>query len=581
MTWSIDVDPLGSLALSALVAALPIFFLFWALAIKKMQGHRAAIFAAILSLTVATSAFGMPIELAILSFLKGFIFGLWPICYIVITVVFIFNLSLKTGQFDMIRQSLTSVTKDIRIMAVLIAFVFGSFLEGAAGFGTPVAITAAMLVGFGLNPVVACGICLISNTAPVAFGAIGIPVIVGAQVSEVDLMALSQMVGRQLSIFSLFIPFYVVVVLAGFRGALEIWQILAVTGVSFAATNFLVSNYLGPYLPNILASIVSAVTTIGFLKLSKLWDRNTSSKPCCESNKKYSYLELLHAWSPFILLSILVISWGLEPVKVTLDQLATFRIPFPYLDKAVLSYDGKPIPAFITLNLLSTPGTAILVAGILATLALRLSGKEVASVAINTMKQLKYPIITIGTIIGFAYLYNFSGMAITLGYAFASTGVVFPFFAAFLGWLGVFMTGSDTSSNALFGRLQEVTARQLGIDPVLTVATNSSGGVFGKMISPQSIAVATAATGYVGHEGDIFRFTLKHSIILTFLMGVLAMLQAYVFTWMIPEWEQAVETYVQAAKQAQVVPSTQGLIYIVATFAVSLFIVILSRAVSK
>jgi lactate permease len=585
MPWKMDINPLGSLALSALVSAVPILYLFWALAYKRMKGHWAAISAVIIAMLISIVAYGMPVNLSVLSVFNGFIFGLWPVCWIVVTAVYIYNLSVETKQFEIIKNSLATITDDRRVQAVIIAFSFGAFLEGAAGFGTPVAISAAMLAGLGFNPIYAAGICLIANTAPVAFGAIGIPIVVASGVSGVDMMAISKMVGRQLPFFSIIVPFYMAVVMAGWKKAFEIWPILLVSGGSFAITQFLVSNYIGPYLPDILSAIVSIIATVIF---AKIWHPKESwtfehEEAFGKAKLQFKAGQVFRAWAPFILLSIFVAAWGIKPVKAALDQIATFKFPIAGLDKEVIDHLGKPKAAVYAFNLLSAAGTAILFAGILSIPVMGASIGTALKVAGRTLNQLKWPIVTIGTILGFAYLYNFSGMAITLGYAFATTGMVFPFFAAFLGWLGVFMTGSDTSSNALFGKLQEVTARQIGVDPVLTVSTNSSGGVFGKMISPQSIAVATAATGYVGHEGDIFRFTLKHSIILTFIMGVLAMLQAYVFTWMIPQWEQVVQAAVAAAKPAAGptgIP-VEGINYLIITFAVSLLIVILSRVVGK
>lgn len=584
MPWKMDINPLGSLALSALVAAVPILYLFWALAYKRMKGHWAAISAVAIAVVISIVAYGMPVNLSVLSIFNGFLFGLWPVCWIVVTAVYIYNLSVETKQFEIIKNSLAAISDDRRVQAVIIAYSFGAFLEGAAGFGTPVAISAAMLAGLGFNPIYAAGICLIANTAPVAFGAIGIPIVVGSAVSGVDMMALSKMVGRQLPFFSIIVPFYMAVVMAGWRKAVEIWPILLVSGGSFALTQFLVSNYIGPYLPDILSAIVSIIATLIFAKIwhpKESWTFEHEAAAAGKAKLQYTAGQVFRAWAPFILLSIFVAAWGIKPVKAALDQIATLKFPIAGLDKAVIDHLGKPKAAVYAFNILSAAGTAILFAGILSIPVMGASIGTALKVAGRTLNQLKWPIVTIGTILGFAYLYNFSGMAITLGYAFASTGVIFPFFAAFLGWLGVFMTGSDTSSNALFGKLQEVTARQIGIDPVLTVATNASGGVFGKMISPQSIAVATAATGYVGHEGDIFRFTLKHSIILTFIMGVLAMLQAYVFTWMIPQWEQVVQAVAQTAKASTPVNIQEGINYLIATFAISLFIVILSRVVGK
>lgn len=585
MPWKMDINPLGSLALSAFVAAIPILFLFWALAYKRMKGHWAAILAVCIAMLISIVSYGMPVNLSVLSIFNGFLFGLWPVCWIVVTAVYIYNLSVETRQFEIIKNSLASISDDRRVQAVIIAYSFGAFLEGAAGFGTPVAISAAMLAGLGFNPVYAAGICLIANTAPVAFGAIGIPIVVASGVSGVDMMAISKMVGRQLPFFSIIVPFYMAVVMAGWKKTVEIWPILLVSGGSFALTQFFVSNYIGPYLPDILSAIVSIIATVIFAKIwhpKESWTFEHEAAATGKAKLEYTGGQVFRAWAPFILLSIFVAAWGVKPIKEVLDQLATFKFSIPGLDKEVIDHIGKPKAAVYAFNLLSAAGTAILFAGLLSIPVMGASIGTALKVAGRTLNQLKWPIVTIGTILGFAYLYNFSGMAITLGYAFASTGSIFPFFAAFLGWLGVFMTGSDTSSNALFGKLQEVTARQIGIDPVVTVASNSSGGVFGKMISPQSIAVATAATGSVGEEGNIFRFTLKHSLVLTFLLGVLAMLQAYVFTWMVPHWEQVVQTAVAATKSvAQTGMSQAGVNYLIGTFVISIFIVILSRIIGK
>jgi len=581
MAWKMDVNPLGNLGLSALVAAIPIFFLFWALAYKRMKGHWAAVGAVLIALIIAVIAYKMPVNLAILSTFYGFLFGLWPVSWIVITAIYIYNLSVETGQFEIIKNSLAAISNDRRVQAILIAFCFGAFLEGSAGFGTPVAISAAMLAGIGFNPVYASGIALLANTAPVAFGAIGIPIVVGAQVSGVDMMALSKMVGRQLPFFSIIIPLYMSVVMAGWKKTLEIWPVLLVAGGSFAITQFLVSNYLGPYLPDILSSLITIICTAIFVKIwhpKEIW--TFEHEEAVEKAKlQYTLGQVFRAWAPFIILSIFIAAWGVKSVKTVLDQILTIKFPIIGLDKEIIDHVGKPKPAVYVWNILSAAGTAILFAGILSIPVVGASLSTAIRVAGKTLNSLKWAIFTIGTILGFAYLMNYSGMAITLGLAFASTGVLFPLFSAFLGWLGVFMTGSDTSTNALFGKLQEVTARQINIDPVLTVATNSSGGVMGKMISPQSIAVATAATGLSGKEGDIFRFTFKHSVILTFLMGVLAMLQAYVFTWMIPAWEKAVET-AKAASAAQAAPQ-EGYNILIATFVASILLVIISRIVGK
>lgn len=583
MAWQMDINPLGNLGFSALVASIPILFLFWALAYKRMKGHWAGFWTVLIAIVIAVIVYKMPLKLALLSTFNGFLFGLWPVSWIVITAIYLYNLSVETGQFQIIRNSLSAISNDRRVQAILIAFCFGAFLEGAAGFGTPVAISAAMLAGIGFNPVYAAGVALIANTAPVAFGAIGIPIVVGAQVSGVDMMALSQMVGRQLPFFSVLIPFYISVIMAGWKRTLEIWPILLVSGGSFALTQFLVSNYLGPYLPDILSSLVTIVATAIFVRIwhpKEPWTFE-HEKNVEKAALQYSLGQVFRAWAPFILLSIFVAAWGIKSVKTVLDQLLTFKIPIVGLDKEVIDHLGKPKAAVYTFNILSAAGTAILFAGILSIPIVGASFSTAIRVAVKTLDSLKWAILTIGIILGFAYLMNFSGMAITLGYAFASTGFLFPLFSAFLGWLGVFMTGSDTSSNALFGKLQEVTARQIGIDPVLTVATNASGGVMGKMISPQSIAVATAATRMAGKEGDLFRFTFKHSVFLTFLMGILAMLQAYVFTFMIPAWGEVLDIAKKTATTAAGAVSTEGYYYLTGTIIISLIIVIFSRIVGK
>ncbi|MGC8718937.1 MAG: L-lactate permease [Thermodesulforhabdaceae bacterium] len=581
MAWQMNVNPLGNIGLSSLVASIPIIFLFWALAIRRMKGHWAALITAFIATVVAILFYKMPLKLALLSGFNGFLFGLWPVSWIIVTAIFLYNLTVETGHFEVIKNSLSAISNDRRIQAILIAFCFGAFLEGAAGFGTPVAISAAMLAGIGFQPVYAAGIALIANTAPVAFGAIGIPIVVGSKVSGVDMMALSKMVGRQLPFFSLLIPFYMSVVVAGWRRTLEIWPVLLVSGGSFALTQFLVSNYLGPYLPDILSSAVTIICTAIFLKFWHPKDAWSFEHEDTVERAKLQYTigQVFRAWAPFILLSIFIAAWGIKSVKAVLDQLWTLKFPIVGLDKQVIDHMGKPRDAVFVLNLLSAAGTSIFFAAILSIPITGASISTAVKIAAKTLNTLKWAIFTTSFILAFAFLMNFSGMAITLGFAFASTGLLFPLFSAFLGWLGVFMTGSDTSTNALFGKLQEVTARQIGVDPVLTVATNSSGGVMGKMISPQSIAVATAATGMTGREGELFRFTVKHSILLTLLMGLVAMLQAYVFKWMIPSWEKAIET-AKSAAAAPAVPQ-DGYYYLIGTFVVSVLIMLTARVVGK
>ncbi|HET7319655.1 MAG TPA: lactate permease LctP family transporter, partial [Nitrospirota bacterium] len=475
---------------------------------------------------------------------------------------------------------------DRRMQALLIAFSFGSFIEGAAGFGTPVAITAAMLAGLGFNPLYAAGVCLVANTAPVAFGAIGIPIIVGAKVSGVDEMALSQMVGRTLPFLSVLIPLYLTILMAGWKKGLEVWPACLVSGLSFALVQFTSSNYLGPMLPDILASVVSIICLTLFLRIwhpKKSWTFDHEAAATGREKLRYTGGQVFRAWAPFIILSIFVAAWGVKPIKAALDYYGLVKFQIPELHNMVIR-GGKPMEAVYSFTILSAAGTAILFAGIFSVPVMGASVKTALAVAGETLRKLKFPILTIATILGFAYIMNFSGMAITLGNAFASTGALFPFFAAFLGWLGVFMTGSDTSSNALFGKLQAVTADKIGIDPVITVGANSSGGVCGKMISPQSLSVATAASGLVGRESDIFRFTLKHSVILTAVIGVMAYLQAYAISWIVPSYVKvaaAVPAAAAAAKPAVPALPTDGLIYLVAIVTVVLSIVVLSRTTGK
>jgi len=591
MPWTIVTDPLGNLGLSALMAAIPILYLFWALAYKRMKGHWAAVSAVAIALVIAIVGYGMPVKYAVLSTLYGSLFGLWPVSWIIITALFIYNLSVKTGQFEVIKNSLASITDDRRMQALLIAFSFGAFIEGAAGFGTPVAITAAMLMGLGFNPLYAAGICLIANTAPVAFGAIGIPIIVAGQVSGVDTMAISQLVGRTLPFLSVIIPLYIVILMSGWKKGVEVWPACLMSGGSFAVVQWASSNYLGPMLPDILASIVSIICLTFFLRVwhpKESWTFDHEAAATGREKLRYSGGQVFRAWAPFIILSIFVAAWGVKPIKAALDYYGLVKFQIPELHNMVIRGD-KPMAAIYSFNMLSAAGTAILFAGIFSIPVMGASIKTALNVAGETLSKLRWPIFTISTILGFAYIMNFSGMAITLGNAFALTGPLFPFFAAFLGWLGVFMTGSDTSSNALFGKLQEVTATKIGVDPVVTVAANSSGGVCGKMISPQSLAVATAAVGLVGKESDIFRFTLKHSIILTAVIGVMAYLQAYVIKWIVPVYTKAAAAVpAVAAAAAAAAPKSaapafpaEGLLYLGITAGLVVLVTFMARVTGK
>ncbi|HTE34146.1 MAG TPA: lactate permease LctP family transporter, partial [Chryseolinea sp.] len=427
-----------------------------------------------------------------------------------------------------------------------IAFAFGAFLEGSAGFGAPVAITAAMLVGLGFNPRYAAGLCLIANTAPVAFGSVGTPIIMAARVSDIPELAISQMVGRTLPLLSVVLPLYLVILMAGFKRVWEVLPAVIVSGVSFAVFQWLASNYIGPMLPDVMAGIASIfcmMILLKFWKPKQAWRFEEEAQHTLDTTLRYSTSQILKAWSPFMIMTLFIITWGLDPVKATLNSVGMIKIDIPGLTDAILKADGTPLVIKpFELNYLSAPGSALLFASIIAIPLLGMTYRVGASIYWSTVKQLIFPIITIASIVGFAFIANYSGMSITMGMALASTGILFPFFSPVLGWLGVFLTGSDTSSNALFCKLQATSADTLGVDPVVTVSANASGGVTGKMISPQSIAIGAAAVGLVGKESDLFRFTLKHSFIMLAVISLLTGLQAYVMTWIIPVYQKTTTT---------------------------------------
>lgn len=549
--WIQDYNPLGSIGLSALAAAIPLFILLYMLGIRRSKGHIAAFFAVIFALIVAVGVFNMPVALAISATLNGALVGIFPIVWIVITAIWVYNMTVESGEFEIIKNSLASITDDRRLQALFIAFAFGSFIEGTAGFGTPVAITAAMLVGLGFNPVYAAGICLVANTAPVAFGAIGIPVVVLGQVSGIDAMTLSKIIGRQLPFLSVIVPLWVVVMMCGWKRAMEVLPAVIVAGLCFAVTQFLTSNYVNAYLPDITSAFVTIIGLLIFLKIwkpSKIW-HFPDEKPAAEGRVelKYSGLEVLRAWGPYIILAVLVFLWaddkffGFKNVLTNAEKaLGLTFVTWPGLHNLIVKTapvvaKNAPYAATYGINFLSAAGSAIFAAGLVSLVIIPNYGiKRAATCFCKTTKQLIYPIITIALILGLAWIMNYSGMSSTLGLAFTATGYFFPFFAPFLGWMGVFLTGSDTSANALFGSLQKTAAQQLHLDPNLMVASNSSGGVCGKMISPQSISVACAATGLVGEESTIFRFALPHSIAMICIIGVITFLQAYVLQGMLP-----------------------------------------------
>ena len=484
--------------------------------------------------------------MALASVVYGFFYGLWPIAWIIIGAVFLYKISVKTGQFDIIRSSILSITPDQRLQMILVGFAFGTFLEGAAGFGAPVAITAALLVGLGFKPLYAAGLCLIANTAPVAFGAMGIPITVAGQVSGIDPMDVSRMVGRQLPFVVPIVLFWIMAIMDGWRGIKETYPAVLVASLSFAITQYLTSNFVGPELPDITSAIVCLVSLTLFLKVwkPKRIFRFEDQEATLDTNTSFTTGQIIKAWSPFAILTVMVTLWSLKPFKQLFAKDGAlsswvFNIEVPFLHNMVQKV--PPVVAEVTdyvavykFDWFSATGTAIFIACIITVLALRMRARDAVATFTETLGELKISILSIGLVLAFAFVANYSGLSSTLALALAHTGKAFTFFSPFLGWVGVFLTGSDTSSNALFAALQATTAQQIGVPEVLLVAANTSGGVTGKMISPQSIAIACAAVGLVGKESDLFRFTVKHSIIFTVMMGAIITLQAYVFPFMIP-----------------------------------------------
>lgn len=542
MSWTQIIDPLNSVGLSALVAAVPLFFIFWALIIKKMKGYKAALYTALIAVALAITIYGMPLKLAALSMTHGVLYGLLPICWVIIGALFLYNVTVKSGQFEVIKNFMASITTDRRLQALLVAFSFGSFVEGAAGMGAPVAITAAMLVGLGFRPLYAAGISLIANSVPVPFGSVGIPIFAAAQVSGLPDMAVSQMVGRTLPILGLILPFYIVVLMSGFRRSWEVFPAIIIAGGVFAGIEFLTSNYFNPMLPGILSGVASIVCLTIFLKFWKpksIWRFKEEGDQTANVELKYSTGEVIRAWSPYIIMTLVIIVWGMQPVKEALNSIGQIKFHIPGLNGAILKPDGSgalDIKPF-DFNILSTAGTAVILSAFLAMPLIGMSLKKGISTLFETLNQVKFPIITIASIVGFAFVENYSGMSISMAMALASTAVLFPFFSPILGWLGVFLTGSITASNALFCKIQHSSAQALGIDPLLTVGANVSGGATGKMISPQSLAVGAAAVGLVGKESELIRFTLKHSVIMLMVISVITILQAYVFLWFVPDYK--------------------------------------------
>jgi len=534
--WQHNYTPLhGSLFLSAAVAALPILTLLLLLGVLRKPAWISALSGLATTALVALLLYGMPVKHVLAATTFGAAFGLFPIGWIVIGAVFLYRITVVTGKFEVIKYSLGNLTQDRRLQALLIAFAFGAFLEGAAGFGTPVAVAAAMLAGLGFSPFYAAALCLLANTAPVAFGSIGIPAITLAGITGLPLDKISSAIGRICAPVSLFVPGYIVVVMGGFSALARVFPAALVCGVAFAGMQFTVSNFVGPQLTDLIASLTAMAALVGLFLVWKPKDEDrppqTAATPV--GAIRYTGGEILHAWSPYLLLVVIVLLWGWKPMQGPLNSVSlTFqwlglhnqiaRIP-PVTSKIT------PYAAIFNLNWLSAAGTSCLIACLLSAIVLRISPLRLLKIFADTMRQLAFALVTLAAVLGLAYLMNYCGATGTLGLAFAATGASFPFFGAILGWLGVFLTGSDTSANALFGNLQVITATKLNLNPVLMAAANSSGGVMGKMISLSSIAVAAAATGMEpDQEAKLFRFTLKHSILMASAIGVVVLFYAYV-----------------------------------------------------
>jgi lactate permease len=543
MNWTQIYDPLGNLLISALVASLPVVILLGLLAFAQVKAHIAALAGLAASLIVAIVVYDMPSSLAFASAGNGAAFGLFPIGWIVLNAIFVYDITVKTGKFEVVKETIAGLASDRRIQALLIAFSFGAFIEGAAGFGTPVAISAAMLIGLGFKPLQAAGLALIGNTAPVAYGALGTPIITLASVTGLPLEQLSAMAGRQLPFFSVLVPFWLIWAMVGWKGMREVWPACLVCGSSFGIVQFLVSNYHGPWVVDIAGSIVSIISMVVLLKFWQPQEnRGIAGEPTPvgnPSNHPPSNRESLIAWMPWIILSVLVFIWGLPQIKTRLDSISNITVPVPTLNKAIFRappvvLQPKAEEAVFRFNWLSATGTALLLTGFISGLLLRLSLKELTRTYWGTVKRVKLSLLTIAAMLALGFTTRYGGLDATMGLAFASTGILFPFFSPLLGWLGVALTGSDTSSNVLFGNLQQITAEQLNISPVLAAASNSTGGVMGKMIDAQSIVVASVATGQHGSEGSILRYVFFHSLALAVLVGLLVISQAYVFPGVVP-----------------------------------------------
>jgi lactate permease len=540
--WAQGYDPFGNAVVSTLAAAVPVVVLLGSIAFLKLKAHVAALLGIGSSLLIAILAFEMPAGMASRAAAFGAAYGLMPIGWIVLNVIFLYRLTERRGHFRILQESIAAVTPDRRLQLLLIAFGFGAFFEGAAGFGTPVAVTGAMLIGLGFSPLAASGLSLIANTAPVAFGALGTPVIALANVTGLDLHELSAMVGRQLPFFSVIVPFWLIAAFAGWRGMLEVWPAILIAGVAFAIPQYLVSNFHGPWLVDIVAAVCSMGALTLFLRVwrpAKIWrspSRNESEATVASEPTATAHTsdQVFKAWLPWIVLSVCVFLWGIPQVKAWLDSLFAIKLPVSGLHELVQKVPpvvATPAAesAVYNFNLLSMTSTGILLASIVSSVLMKFSPREFLREYATTLMVVRWSLLTIAAMLALGYVTRYSGADATMGLAFAQTGWLYPLFGTMLGWLGVALTGSDTASNVLFGGLQKVTSEQLGLNPVLMAAANSSGGVMGKMIDAQSIVVASTATRWYGHESEILRYVFFHSIALALLVSLLVLGQAYLW----------------------------------------------------